>query len=85
MFGGGGARAVSSSELFWLQDVIHPSVHLSVCKLFTFSSTPPEPLGQIQPNLAQVSLGEGVSSCSNKGPRPYPKGDNNKIPVVKIH
>ena len=69
-------RAESSSELFWL-----PVVHLSVSKLYTFSSSPPEPLGQIQP----VSLGEGDSSCSNKGPHPYPKGYDNKIPVVIIH
>ena len=35
-----------------------PSVCLSVCKLFTFSSSSPEPLGQFQPNLAQsIRLG----------------------------
>ena len=33
------------------------SVHLSVSKLFTFSSSPPEPLGQFQPKLAQCILG----------------------------
>ena len=33
------------------------SVRLSVCKLFTFSSSSPEPLGQFQPNLAQSILG----------------------------
>ena len=27
------------------------------CKLFTFSSSSPEPLGQFQPNLAQSILG----------------------------
>ena len=40
--------AESSSELFWL-----PVIHLSIHKLFTFSSSSPEPLGQFQPNLAQ--------------------------------
>ena len=34
-----------------------PSVCLSFCKLFTFSSSSPEPLGQFQPNLAQSILG----------------------------
>ena len=33
------------------------SVRPSVCKLFTFSSSSPEPLGQFQPNLAQSILG----------------------------
>ena len=36
---------------------VRPSVRPSVCKLFTFSSSSPEPLGQIQPNLAQSILG----------------------------
>ena len=30
-------------------------------KLFTFSSSSPEPLGQFQQNLAQISMGEGDS------------------------
>ena len=38
------------------------SVCPSVCKLFTFSSSSPEPLGQCQPNLAQSTLGQGDSS-----------------------
>ena len=33
------------------------SVRPSVCKLFTFSSSSPEPLVQFQPNLAQSILG----------------------------
>ena len=33
------------------------SVCLSVCKLFTFSSSSQEPLGQFQPNLAQSNFG----------------------------
>ena len=36
---------------------VRPSVRQSVCKLFTFSSSFPEPLGQFQPNLAQSILG----------------------------
>ena len=37
-----------------LSSIICPSV----CKLFTFSSSPPEPLGQFQHNLAQNIFGE---------------------------
>ena len=33
------------------------SVRLSVCKLFTLSSSSPEPLSQFQANLAQSFLG----------------------------
>ena len=36
---------------------LRPSDPLSWCKLFTFSSSSPEPLGQFQPNLAQSILG----------------------------
>ena len=32
-------------------------VRLSVCKLFTFSTSSQQPLGQFQPNLAQSILG----------------------------
>ena len=50
---------------FWSHVVrrlsVRPSVCssfcLSVCKLFTFSSSSPEQLGQFQPNLAQIILG----------------------------
>ena len=48
-------------------------------KLFTFSSSSPEPLGQFQPNLAQ-SMNQ---VCSNEGPRPFPRGDNYEL--AKIH
>ena len=34
------------------------SVCLSVCKLFTFSTSSPEPLGQFQRDLAQIILWE---------------------------
>ena len=40
-----------------LSSVLCLSVCLSVCKLFTFSSSSPEPLDQFQPNLAQSILG----------------------------
>ena len=57
-----------------------PSVCLSVCKLFTFSSSSPEPLGQFQPNLAtKHSWVKGIQVCSNEGPRPFPRGDNYEI------
>ena len=46
-----------------------PSVCPSVCKLFTFSSSSPEPLGQFQPNLAQSILGwRGFKFVQMKGP-----------------
>ena len=37
-------------------------------KLFTFSSSSPEPLGQFQPNLAQCILGQGFKFLQMKGP-----------------
>ena len=53
-------------------------------KLFTFSSSSPEPLGHFQPNLAQSILGcMGFQVCSNEGPCPFSRGDNYEI--VKIH
>ena len=63
---------LSSSELFW-SPVVRPSVCLSVClsvcKLFTFSSSPQEPLGQFQPNLVQSILGWwGFKVVQMKGP-----------------
>ena len=48
---------------------IRLSVRPSVCKLFTFSSSSPEPLGQFQPNLAQSILGwRGFKFVQMKGP-----------------
>ena len=48
---------------------VRPSVRLSVCKLFTFSSSSPEWLGQFQPNLAQSILGwRGFKFVQMKGP-----------------
>ena len=45
------------------------SVCPSVCKLFTFSSSSPELLGQFQPNLAQSILGWwGFKFVQMKGP-----------------
>ena len=44
-------------------------------KLFTFSSSSPEPLDQFQPNLAQSILGvKGIYIWSKEGPRPFPRG-----------
>ena len=48
---------------------VRPSVCLSVCKLFTLSSSSPEPLGQFQPNLAQSIDGwRGFKFVQMKGP-----------------
>ena len=66
---GSGSAFFSSSELFWSPVVRRLSVCLSVCKLFTFSSSSPEPLGQFQPNLAQSILGWwGFKFVQIKGP-----------------
>ena len=54
---------------------VRPSVCLSVCKLFTFSFSSPEPLGQFQPNLAQSILGwRGFKFVQMKG-HALPKGE----------
>ena len=51
------------------------SVRPSVCKLFTFSSSSPELLGQFQPNLAQSILGwRGFKFVQMKG-HTLPKGE----------
>ena len=70
----------SSAELqvsfsFCLLSTICPSI----CKLFTFSSSTPVPIGQFQPNLPQFKacLGEGLHS--------FPRGDNSENVKVKIH
>ena len=52
-------------------------------KLFTFSSSSPEPVGQFQSNLAQSILGLRDSNLFNEGPRSFPRGDNYEI--AKIH
>ena len=45
------------------------SVRPSVCNLFTFSSSSPDPLGHFQPNLAQSILGSrGIQVVQMKGP-----------------
>ena len=49
---------LSSSQLFWSPDVSY--VCLSVCKLFIFTSSDEEPLGQIQPNMTQSILAWSV-------------------------
>ena len=56
-----------------LSSVVCLSVRPSVCKLFTFSSSSPEPLGQFQPNLAQSILGwRGFKFVQMKGPALFP-------------
>ena len=58
--------AESSSELFWSPFVV---VCLSVSKLFLFSTSSQEQLGQFQPNLAQSILGwKGFKFVQMKGP-----------------
>ena len=61
------------------------SIGLSVCKLFTFSSSSQEPLGQFQPNLIGTKhpCVKGIQVCSNDEPKPFPRGDNYEI--AKIH
>ena len=52
-----------------LSSGVCPSVCLSVCKLFLFSTSSQEPLGQFQPNLAQSILGwRGFNFVQMKGP-----------------
>ena len=48
---------ISSLELVWSPVVQRLAVCPSVCKLFTFSSSHQEPLGQFQPNLRKIILG----------------------------
>ena len=45
-------------------------------KLFTFSSSSSEPLGQFQPTWHKASLGKGAQVCSNERPSPFPRGYN---------
>ena len=57
---------------------------LSVCKLFTFLSSPPNP---VETNFnqtwqAQSILGEGIQVCSNEGPHPFPRGDNYEMAKI---
>ena len=53
-------------------------------KLFTFSSSSPEPLSQISTNLGtKHPLVKGIQVSSNEVSRPIPRGDNYEI--AKIH
>ena len=52
---------------------------LFVCKLFTFSTSSPVPLGQFQPNVAQIILEwRGFKFVQMKGHALFPRGDNSK-------
>ena len=42
-------------------------------KLFTFSSSSPEPLCQFLPTWHKASFGEGIQFFLNEGPRPFPR------------
>ena len=62
----------------WLSSV-RPSVCLSICKLFTFSTSSPEPLGQFQPNFNKKHPWvEGIQFWLNEGSGPFPRGDNSE-------
>ena len=61
-----------------LSSVVCPSVHPYVYKLFTFSSSSSEPLGQFLPN----SWVKGIQVCSNEAPRPSRMVDNDEILTI---
>ena len=65
----------------WAFLIICPFVCLpSVCKLFTFSSSSPEPLGQFQPNLAQsIPAWRRFTFVQTEGPRIFLKWDTCNI------
>ena len=60
---------------------------LSVCKLFTFSSSP-EPLAQFQQSLVQSILRpvrvKGNQVCSDEGPHPFTRGDYSENTLRKF-
>ena len=62
--------------------VQRPSLDPSVCKLFTFSFYPSEPLGQFLQNLTQIILRwtEFNFFFSNEGSQPFTRGDNTEYP-----
>ena len=67
-----------------LSSIVCPSVRLSVCKLFTFSSSSPEQLRQFQPNLAQSILRwRGFKILQMKGHALSQSGDNWEL--IKIN
>ena len=72
-----------SSELFWSK---FGGCCFCRLKLFTFSSSPPEPLGQFQAKLAQNSLGwlgDENSSLLKWRPSPFPRRENYQIAKFK--
>ena len=84
-------RAESSRKFFWLPVVCHPSIHLfillsvhmSVCKLFTFSSSSQEPIGQFNQTWHKAFVGKGDSSLFKCRATPFSRGRYYKI--AKIH
>ena len=65
-------------------DRLSSVVCLSVCKLFLFSTSSQEPLGQFQTKLGtKHPWVKGIQFCSNEGPCPLPRGDHCEI--AKIH
>ena len=59
LYHNGYSRLFTWAESLW--DFLIAICPLSVCKLFTFSSSSPEPLCWFQPNLAQSIIGKGNS------------------------
>ena len=63
---------------------VRQSVCLSVCKLFTFSSSSPETTGPISSKLdTKYPWVKGIQVCSNEGPHPSQRGDNREL--IKIN
>ena len=55
---------------------------LSVCQLFIFSSSSPDPQSQFQPNLAQSILELRGFKFVQMKVRPFPRGDNYKRVLI---
>ena len=55
--------------------VVLPFVRVSVCKLFTFSSFPPEPLGKFHQTWHKVFLSKGYSAYFKRWTTPFSKGE----------
>lgn len=69
----------AKSKIFWssivfFSDCTSFNLSPSVCKLFKFSSSSPQPL-----NFPSNHWKTGTQICSNDEPRPFQRGDNSKI------